>query len=218
MKKQVAVIGIGRFGSSVARSLYNLGHDVLAIDNEEERVQAVMGQVTHPVTGDGTNEAVLRELGIPDYDAAVVAVGSDLVSSVMTCVLLKTMGVPYIVARAHDEIHGNALERIGVDKVVHAESEMGVRLAHNLFNPDLQEYLELAPNYGFSRMRVQNDWVDKTLKELGFSGPRGKYGLAVLAIRRGKDIILNPDNNDRLRSGDLLVMAGKDELLEGLAS
>ena len=217
-KKQVAVIGLGRFGSSVARSLYNLGHDVLAMDVDEDRVQSMMGQVTYPVTGNGTNEAVLRELGIPDYDAAVVAVGSDLVASVMSCVLLKTMDLRYIVARAHDELHGNSLERIGVDKVIHAESEMGVRLGHALFNPNLQEYLELAPNYGFSRMKVPEEFVGKTLKELGFSGPRGKYGLAVLALKRGKDITLNPDNDERLQAADLLVMAGRDEQIEGLTS
>ena len=218
MKKQVAVIGIGRFGSNVAKSLYNLGHDVLAMDIDESRVQNIMGQVTHPVTGNGTNEAVLKELGISDYDAAVVAVGTDLVTSVMSCVLLKSIEVPYIVARAHDELHGNTLERIGVDKIVHAESEMGIRVGHNLFNPNLQEYLELGTNYGFSRLRVPEKWVDKSMKDLGFSGPRDKYGLAVLAIKRGKDITLNPDNDDLLKAGDLLVMAGQDELLEGLAS
>ena len=218
MKKQVAVIGLGRFGSSVATSLYNLGHDVLAMDQNEERVQGVMGQVTYPVAGNGTNETVLRELGIPDYDAAVIAIGSDLVASVMACVLLKTMDIGYIAARAHDDLHGNVLERIGVDKVVFAESEMGTRLAHNLFNRNMQEYLELGPNYGFSRIKITEDWIDKTLKELGFSGPRGKYGLAVLAIKRGNDITLNPDIDERLKDGDLLVMAGRDELLEGLAS
>ncbi len=219
MKKQVVVIGLGRFGSSLARALYNLGHDVLAMDTDEERVQAIMGQVSHPVRGDSTNEAVLRELGIANYDAAVVAIGSDIVASVMACVLLKTMGLPYIVARAHDELHGNTLERIGVDKVVHAESETGVRLGHNLFNPNLQDWLELTPNYGFSKMKVPDDFVNKTLKELGFSkSPRDKYGLAVLALKRGKDVTLNPDNDDRLQAGDLMVLAGRDDLLEGLTS
>lgn len=217
-KKQVAVIGLGRFGSGLAKSLYNLGHDVLAMDIDEEKVQTLMGQVTYPVNGNGTNEAVLRELGISDYDAAVVAVGSDVVASVLACVLLKTMDVAYIVARASNELHGNTLERIGVDKIIHAESEMGVRLAHNLFNPNLQEYLELAPNFGISRMRVPEGFVDKSLKELGFSGPRDKYGLAVLAIKRGKDITLNPDNDERLQVGDLIVLAGKDEFLERLPS
>ena len=216
MKKQVVVIGLGRFGSSVARSLYNLGHDVLAMDVDEERVQNMMGQVTYPVVGDGTNESTLRELGVPDYNAAVVAVGTDIVASVMACVLLKNMSETYIVGRAHDEVHGNALERIGVDKIIHAESEMGVRLAHNLFNPNLQEYLEVAPNFGLSRMRAPEDFADKTLKELGFSNPRDKYGLAVLVIKRGRDITLNPDNDDRLKAGDLLVLAGRDEFLERL--
>jgi trk system potassium uptake protein TrkA len=217
-KNQVVVIGLGRFGSGVARSLYNLGHDVLAMDVDEDRVQSMMGQVTYPVAGNATNETVLKELGVPDYDAAVVAVGSDVPGSVMACVLLKTMEIPYIVARATNELHGITLERIGVDKVIHPESEMGVRLAHNLFNPNLQEYLEMAPNFGLSRMKVPPQFVDKSLKELGFSSPRDKYGLAVLAIRRGKDVTLNPDIDDRLRSGDMLMLAGRDELLERLPS
>ena len=145
-----------------------------------------------------------------------MAIGSDIVPSIMASVLLKTMGVPYVVSRAYNELHGNTLERIGVDKVVHAESEMGVRLAHGLFNPNVQEYLELTPNFGISRMKVPPRFVNMSLKELGFSGPRDKYGLAVLAIRRGKDITLNPDTDDRLRDGDWLVLAGKDELLDRL--
>ena len=217
-KKQVVVIGLGRFGSGVARSLYNLGHDVLAIDVNEDRVQSMMGQVTYPVTGNATNETVLKELGVPDYDAAVVAVGSDIPGSIMACVLLKTMGTPYIVARATNELHGITLERIGVDKVIHPEEEMGVRLAHNLFNPNLQEYLEILPNFGLSRMKVPDQFIDKTLKELGFSSPRDKYGLAVMAIKRGKDIVLNPDIDDRFRSGDTLILAGRDENLERLPS
>ena len=218
MKKQVVVIGLGRFGSNLAKSLYNLGHDVLAVDTDEDRVQGMMGHVTYPVNANGTNEAALKELGVQDYDSAVVAVGSDIVASVMACVLLKTMGVRYIVARAHDELHGNTLERIGVDKVIYPESEMGVRLAHNLFNPNLQEYLELAPNFGLSRMKVPESLVNKSLKELGFSNPRDKYGLTVLAIKRGKDITLNPDNDDRLRVGDMLILAGRDDLIERIPS
>ena len=216
MKKQVVVVGLGRFGSSVATSLYNLGHDVLAMDKDEAKVQNMMGHATHALTGNATDEHVFRELGIPDYDVAIVAIGSDMVSSVMASVLLKTMGVPYIVARAHDELHGNTLERIGVDRVVHAESEMGVRLAHTLFNPNVKEYLELTPNFGISKILVPNRYDEMSLKELGFSSPRDKYGLAVLAIRRGKEITLNPDGDDRLRAGDELVLAGRDDLLDSL--
>ena len=216
MKKQVVVLGLGRFGSSVARSLYNLGHDVLAIDKDESRVQSIMGQATHALAGDVTSEPVLRELGIPDYDAAVVAIGADIVPSIMASVLLKTMGVPYVVSRAHNDLHGNTLERIGVDKVIHAESEMGVRLGHGMFNPNVQEYLEITPNFGISKMKLPERFVNMSLKELGFSSPRDKYGLAVLALRRGKDITLNPDTDDRLQAGDWLVLAGRDELLDRL--
>ena len=217
MKKQVVVIGLGRFGASVARSLYNLGDDVLAIDKDETRVQSIVGQATHALAADATNEAVLRELGIPDYDAAVVAIGSDIVPSIMTSVLLKTVGVEYVVSRAYNELHGNTLERIGVDKVVHAESEMGVRLAHGLFNPNVQEYLEFIPSFGFSRMRVPTRLVNMTLKEAGFSSPRDKYGLSAVALRRGKEITINPDMDDRLRDDDWLVVAGYDSQLDRLA-
>ena len=215
-KKQVVVIVLGRFGSGVARSLYNLGHDVLAIDSNDDRVQNMMGSVTYPVAGNATNDTVLRELGVTDYDAAVVAIGSDIPSSIMACVLLKTMGIGYLVARANNELHGITLERIGVDKVIHPESEGGGRLAHNLFNPNLQEYLEMGPNFGISRMRVPDTFIDKTLKELGFSSPRDKYGLVVLAIRRGRDITLNPDVEDRIKPNDILILAGKDDRLESL--
>ena len=129
MKQQVAVIGLGRFGTNVVESLYNLGHDVLAIDKREDRVQSVMNQATYALAADATNETVYRELGIPDYDAAVVAIGSDIVPSIMASVLLKDIGVPYVVSRAYNQLHGNTLQRIGVDKVIHAEAEMGVRLA-----------------------------------------------------------------------------------------
>ena len=217
MKRQVVVIGLGRFGTSVVRSLYNLGHDVLAIDSDETRVQNIMGQATHALTADATNETVLRDLGIQDYNAAVVAIGSNIVPSIMASVLLKTMGIPYVVSRAYNELHGNTLERIGVDKVVHAESEMGVRLAHNLFNPNVQAYLEVTPNYGISKMKVPSHFANMSLKELGFSSPRDKYGLAVVAInRRGTDVTLNPDTDDRLQAGDWVVLAGRDDLLDQL--
>jgi trk system potassium uptake protein TrkA len=155
-------------------------------------------------------------LGISDYHAAVVAIGSDVVSSIMASVLLKTMGVPYVVSRAHNELHGNTLERIGVDKVVYAEEEMGNRLAHSMFNPNVEEYLEITPNFGISKLKIPPKFVNMSLKELGFSSPRNKYGLVVLAIRRGKDITLNPDTDDRLRADDWLVLAGRDDMLDRL--
>ena len=211
-KSNVAVIGLGRFGSSIARSLYNIGHDVLAIDLDESKVHDIMGQVTHSVAGDGTNEGVLRELGVEAYDAAVVAIGSDIVASVMACVILQTIGISNVVARANNETHGNALHKLGVNRIVHTEKEMGNRVAHSLFTPEVEQYVGLTPDFGVNVIRVPREGVEKPLKEIGFSGPRGKQS-AVLALKRGKDVFLSPDTDDHLKSGDVIVVAGKDDHL-----
>lgn len=218
MKKQVVVVGLGRFGSSVAQTLYNQGHDVLAIDLDETRVQDITGGATHALVGDATNDAVLRELGIPDYDAAIVAIGANLVSSVMVSVMLKTLEVKYIVARAKDQLHANTLQRLGVDKVVQVEAEMGARLAHSLFYPDVQEYMEIAPNYGISKIRVPSRFSELSVGELtglNGGGPRDA-GLSVIAISHGNKITLKPTKNDKLRANDWLVLAGDDNLLDEL--
>lgn len=217
MKKQVVVVGLGRFGSSVAQTLYNQGHDVLAIDLDEGRVQDITGGATHALVGDATNDAVLRELGIPDYDAAIVAIGANLVSSVMVSVMLKTLDVKYIVARAKDQLHANTLQRLGVNKVVQVEAEMGARLAHSLFYPDVQEYMEIAPNYGISKIRVPSRFAELSIGELsGLNGGTRDAGLSVIAISRGKKITLKPTKNDKLRANDWLVLAGDDNLLDEL--
>lgn len=218
MKKQVVVAGLGRFGSSLARGLYQIGHDVMALDINERRVQDIMGLVTYPVEADATSEAALKELGVTNFDTAVVAIGSDVQASIMATVLFKTLGIPYIVARANNDLHGNTLERIGADKVVRPEEEMGVRLAHSLFQPDVQEYLEVMPNFGISRIKVPERFVNMSLKDTGLANARDKYGLAIVAVKRGSNVTLSPDADDKLHEGDILVVAGRDELLDRLKS
>ncbi len=217
MKKQVVVMGLGRFGSGVARTLYQLGHDVMAIDQNEERVQSMMGEVTYAVRGDSTSEAVLRELGVHNFDIGIVAIGSNVEANIMVSVLLKTMGLPYIVSRAHSSLHANTLARIGCNKVILPEAEMGSRLAHSLFNPDVQEYLELTPAFGISRIRVPERFTNMTLRESGFAGVRDKYGVAVLALKRSDDITLSPDGDEQLQAGDVLVVAGRDEQVDKIS-
>jgi len=217
MKKQVAVIGIGRFGRSVASALYNLGHDVLAIDRKEERVQDMLGKVTYPVSGDATNELTLKELGVPSYDAAIVAIGSDTVSSLMTSVLLRSLKKDmYIVARAQDELQSNALRLVGVNKTVLAEHEMGEQIAHNLFNPNVQEYMSMNSTYGISKILVPKHIQGKSLKELNIGTSRDKYNLTALGIVRFKNIILNPDVNEIVKKDDILLIAGNNELIDKL--
>ena len=216
MAKSIMIIGLGRFGSSVAHTLFQLRYDVLGIDTNEKVVQANLGQITYSVQGDATNETTLRELGVSNFDAAIVAVGSDMQSSLMTAVLLDTLGVPLMVARADNQLHGNTLQKIGVHKIIYPEQEMGEFLAHSLFNPDVLEYMDLTPDFGISKIRVPDALVELSLKEAGLGGARHKYGVAVLAIKRGKDVTLAPDEDDKLRKGDILVVAGKDELVEKL--
>ena len=213
MKKQVVIAGLGRFGSSIAKELYQMGHDVLAIDPDEKRVQDMLGHVTYAVKADATNEAVLKELGVPNFDVAVVAIGSDIQASILVTVLLKDLGIPFIVTRAINELHGNAMERIGADKVVYPEHEMGVRLAHIGFEPDVLDYMEVAPNYGITKLRPPEQKVKRTLEEAGLAGARDKYGIAVLAIRRGREYFLVPAKDEEIRPGDILIVAGNSEQL-----
>ena len=211
MRNQVIVIGLGRFGSSITSTLYNLGHDVLAVDLDVTRVQNIVGQSTHSISGDATNEQLLREIGIQEYTVAIVAIGVNIVASIMTTVLLKTMGVPYIVARATNPLHANTLNRLGVDRVVQTESEMGSRIAHSLFSPDVQEYIELSSEFGISKILAPNQFQDRYLKDLGFSESKNGSGISVLSIRRGSKITLMPDIDTQLKEGDTLILAGKDE-------
>ena len=147
MKKQVVVVGLGRFGSSVARELYQTGHDVLAIDLEERNVQEILGMVTYAVRADATNETLLADLGVSNFDVGIVAIGSDMQASIVVTVLLKGQGIPFIIARAISEVHGSTMERVGADKIVYPEQEMGRRLAHTEFNPGELDYMEIAPHH-----------------------------------------------------------------------
>ena len=210
------VVGLGRFGASVAHTLFQLGYDVLGIDTDEKAVQANLGQLTYAVQGDSTNETTLRELGATNFDAAIVAIGSNIQSNLMTSVLLTTLGIPLIIARARDTLHGNTLQRIGVHKVIYPEQEMGEFVAHSLFNPEVLEYMDLTPELGISKIRLPDSLSNMSIREAGLRGARDKHGLAVIAIKRGREVTLAPDEDDKLHKGDILVVAGKDEDVERL--
>ena len=219
MKKQVCVIGMGRFGATVARELYQSGHDVLAIDNEEGKIQDMLGQVTYAVRADATNESVLRELGVSDFDVAIVALGSENIqASILITVLLKSLTIPFIIARAATQVHGDALERIGADKVVYPEAESARRVAHIDFNAGIVDFMELAPGSGISKVHPPEEMLRHTLDEAGLSGPQGKYGVVILAIRRGRAYILNPSKDEDIKPGDQLIIAGRNDQIAKLHS
>ena len=215
MRAQVVVVGLGRFGTGVATTLFDRGHEVLAIDEDEKRVQEIMSGVTYAAQADITNEAALRELGVPNFDVAVVGVGSDIQVSLLATVLLQRMGVPFVIARAENELHGLTLSKIGARKVVYPNREAGERLAHSLALPDVVDYLEVSSDYGISKITPPAGTVGKTLEEADLGVP-SKFGLTVLLVRRGDDVILNPDRFERIEAGDILIVAGKDQQLEKL--
>jgi len=203
--KQFAIIGMGRFGSSVARTLYTLGHDVLAIDSDEEKINEISDFVTHSVLADATDENTLKALGIRNFDVAVVTVGSDIQSSILITLLCKELGVKYVLAKAQNELHAKVLYRIGADKVVFPERDMGVRVAHNLVSTSILDYIELSPDYSLVEISAVSRWEGKSLRELNI---RSKYGVNVMAIKHNGEINISPQGEDIIHHNDILVVIG----------
>lgn len=213
MKRQVLIIGAGRFGISLATTLFSMGHDVMAVDVDEKKVQNISAQITHAVQADATDEAVLKELGVSNFDVAIVTIGEAIQNSVLCTILLKKLGVPYVIARAENDLHGTILDKIGADKVVFPEREMGISVAHSLILTDVQDYMPVAPSYGVSKLAISPYLVGKSLSDIGL-GRGGRWGLAVLLIQRGKEVIVTPDRAETLRQGDILIVSGSDDKLE----
>ncbi|KFN10307.1 potassium channel family protein [Paenibacillus macerans] len=205
-KKQFAVIGMGRFGLSVATALSNMGLDVLAIDADEHRTQMVANLVTHAVSADSTDEEALRALGIRNFDVVVVAIGEDIQASILTTLILKDLGSPLIVVKAQNELHGKVLQKIGADKVIYPERDMGLRVAHHLTSPNVLDYIELSDEYSIVEMRVSAEMVGKNLIELDI---RARFGCNVMAIKRGARMNISPSAAERLTTDDVLVIVGE---------
>lgn len=209
--KQIIVIGCGRFGTSVAKTLTKLGHDVMIIDNDAETVKELSEYVTHAVQMDATDEASYKSIGIKNFDVAVVTIGSNIQASIMATVISKEMGVPVVIAKAQNEIHGKVLSRVGADKVIFPERDMGVRLAYSLATPNILDVIEFSIDYSIIETVALDDWVGKNLKELKLSHT---YGLTVIAIKTGEDINISPFAEDIIREGDIVVVLGKNDDLK----
>ncbi|MBE3574490.1 MAG: TrkA family potassium uptake protein [Firmicutes bacterium] len=210
-RRQFAVIGLGRFGSSVASTLYQLGYDVLAVDADESKVQEMADRVTHAVQADATDDAALKALGIRNFDVVVLSIGEDVQASILATISLREAGVKYIVAKAINDRHGKVLAKIGADRVIYPERDMGVRLAHNLASGNVMDYIELAPGYSIAEVVAPPSFQGKTLAELDL---HNRYNLIVMAIRHGQEIDVAPGAKDKVGAGDVLVAMGD---VEGLA-
>ncbi|MEG2326610.1 MULTISPECIES: potassium channel family protein [Enterococcus] len=210
MKQNFAIIGLGRFGGSICRTLIESGQEVLAVDSNEDRVNEYMNIATHAVVANAQDEMTLRSLGIRNFDHVIVAIGEDIQASILVTLMVKEMGVPDIVAKAQNEYHARVLEKIGADRVVHPERDMGQRLAHNLVSKNILDYLELSDEFSLAEINVTNrKFYGKTLNELDF---RRRFGLNVVAIRRDKqDPIVTPGAEEVVQKDDHLVVIGRDE-------
>lgn len=215
MGQQVMVVGLGQFGSALARELHALGHEVLAVDANEKAVNDIAAEVTHAVQLDATDEDALRALGANHFDTAIVAMSSATEASIFATMALKRLGVPIVMAKAANSLHGAILERIGADRVVYPEREVAVDVAHTLLIPHAHDYIALGPGFGIAKLSVPAALVGKTLRDLDLGE---RYKVTALAIQRRAAVTVNPHRDELLAEGDQLVLIGRDEELAGLVA
>lgn len=212
MMKQIAVLGLSRFGISVAQSLASMGVEVLGVDNDPEKVADMAHHLTHVVQADILDGDALDSLGLRNFDAVVLSI-KNVEISCLAVIALKDHGAGRIVAQATSDAHAKILERIGADKIIMPEKDMGIRLARNLASSNLVDYMELSARHSLMEIQALDEWVGHTLRD---SNIRSKYGVNVVAIRSGKSINVAPTAEDIIHDGDLMVVIGENEDLNKL--
>ena len=218
-RKQFGVIGLGRFGSAIATTLTELGHDVIGVDGDESRVQQLADVITHALQIDATDEKALRAAGIQDVDVAVVSIGENIESSLLVVMQLRELGIQTIVAKAVTALHGRILEKLGVSRVIFPEREMAIRVAHSLVMPNVIDYIELSRDFSIVEVPAPGAFVGRTLKQLEL---RPRLGLTLIAIKRKSDesdaVVTNiaPAADETIRRGDILALLGSNERLNQL--
>ena len=214
MSRQFAVVGLGRLGISMVVTLNSLGHDVLAIDTKEELIQNLADDLpnVHLVAADATDEDVLRGLNVQEFDAAAVVIGENHIEAgILATANLKELGVSTIVARATSKLHARVLERVGADRIIQPEREMGEQVARFLASPALLDYVDLGENEALIEARVPEEWTDKSLAELALSR---NLGLTVVALKPQNGAGKLPRGDTVLREGDVIVVGGTKKRLD----
>ena len=218
-RKQFGVIGLGRFGSAMATTLAELGHDVIGVDGDEDRVHQLADLITHAIQLDATDEKALRAAGIHDVDVAVVSIGENIESSLLVVMQLRELGIETIVAKAVTPLHGRILEKLGVSRVIFPEREMAIRTAHSLVMPNVIDFIELSRDFSIVELPAPEPFVGRTLKQLEL---RPRFGLTLIAIKRRSDesgaVVTNiaPAADETIRPGDVLALLGSNERLNQL--
>lgn len=205
VKKNFAVFGLGRFGGSLVKELYEIDVEVLAVDKSLEKVNEYSRYATHAIQANAIDESMLKQLGIRNFDLAFVSFGDDIEASILTSLLLKELGVVKVWAKAQNDYHHKVLEKIGVDRVIHPERDMAKRIAHHIISEKLIDYFELSEEYSIVEVVCSDKLHNKTLTDLNL---RSKYRCNLVGIQRGKEIFVSPDSNEGLVKGDILIVAG----------
>ncbi|MFU8794580.1 MAG: potassium channel family protein [Dethiobacteria bacterium] len=215
VKKSFLVIGAGRFGKSVARTLFAAGHDVMVVDKDEALIQQISGEVTDAIAADITSEACVKAIGVRDFDAVVLAIGFDVQASIMAAILLIEKEARYIVAKAQTDLHGKVLEKIGINRIIYPERDMGQKIARSLIAPTIIDMIELSDEYSVVEVKAPADMVGKTLLELNL---RARYGVSVIAFRRnnGGKTNISPIAEDVVEANDIIVAIGENKSLQKL--
>ncbi|MGE6487832.1 potassium channel family protein [Paenisporosarcina sp. NPDC076898] len=207
MKKEFVVIGLGRFGGSIVRELIEQGADVMAIDKFADRVDEFASIATQAIVADTTDESVLKSLGIRNFEHVIVAIGEDIQSSILTTLMLKEIGVNKITVKAQNDYHEKVLRKIGADQVVHPERDMGIRIANNIMTNNVLDYLELSDEHSIMEIKANEILAGSTLIDLDI---RAKFGINIVAIKRGAEILVSPQADEEIQINDVLIVIGAD--------
>ena len=211
--KQYLVIGCGRFGSSVAKKMCQLGNEVMVIDKDEDSINNIAELVTHTAIVDVTEERDLKSIGLGNFDVVIVAISSDIRASIMATVMAKEMGVPKVVCKAKDELQAKVLYKIGADKVVFPERDMGIRLAYNLASENILDQINLDPEYSIMEVVTPQNWVGKTIIELNL---RAKYDITVLAVKTQSGLKVMPSPNYKMQEKNILIIIGNTDKISDI--
>lgn len=215
MVNQYAVIGLGRFGLSIANRLYEAGQEVLGLDVNEERVEESQPYVTHSVIADSTDAEAMKAIGIRNFDTVIVAIGNDIQASILSVLILKELGIKQVIAKALNKLHGQVLKKVGADWVIFPERDMGIRVAQKLLSPNVLNFLEISKHYSVEEVKIPHKMTEKTLRDLDL---RARFNLSVIAIRHDNDITISPSPDKIIDDGDVLVVIGKNNDLERFAN
>ena len=206
--KSFIVMGCGRFGKSCAQTLMDLDNEVLVIDADYDKIKNISNDVTTAIQCDITDELAMKEIGLSNFDVAIISIGSSLTAAIMGTMLAKEAGVKYILAKAPSLREGNILTKIGADKIIYPERDMARRVAHNLTSKNILDFFQISPKYSMVEQKIHDDWVNLNLEELKI---RKRYGVTVVAVERKGDIIVSPSSDLKLMEGDILVIIGSNE-------